>query len=62
MAKKKRKKKATSKVSNNYAVAGQELKRKNKTCPKCGPSVFLANHKDRVTCGTCGYTEFNKKE
>ena len=27
-------------------------------CPKCGPGVFMATHKDRVACGCCGYTEF----
>jgi len=31
--------------------------KKNKTCPKCGPGFFLANHKDRLTCGKCGYME-----
>ena len=36
--------------------------RKNKTCPKCGPGVFLAAHKDRLSCGQCDYTEFLKKE
>nr|AIF10184.1 Ribosomal protein S27AE [uncultured marine group II/III euryarchaeote KM3_44_G05] len=29
--------------------------RKNETCPKCGPGVFLANHPDRKSCGRCGY-------
>ena len=35
-----------------------KLGRKNKACPKCGDGVFLANHKDRLSCGKCGYTEF----
>ncbi|MCD6403782.1 MAG: 30S ribosomal protein S27ae, partial [Nanoarchaeota archaeon] len=26
----------------------------------CGPGVFLAEHKDRFSCGKCGYTEFKK--
>jgi ubiquitin-small subunit ribosomal protein S27Ae len=38
-----------------YEVTGNSVKRKNKTCPKC--SVLLANHKDRWTCGKCGYME-----
>jgi small subunit ribosomal protein S27Ae len=38
-----------------YEVTGNSLKKKNKTCPKC--SVFMANHKDRWTCGKCGYME-----
>ncbi len=58
MAKKKdRKKRRTSKVSNNYSVENNSLKRKNKFCPKCGKGVFLAEHKDRLTCGKCGYME-----
>ncbi|HLC37997.1 MAG TPA: hypothetical protein VJI71_00935 [Candidatus Norongarragalinales archaeon] len=28
-----------------------------KYCPKCGPGVRLADHKDRVSCGKCGYME-----
>jgi ubiquitin-small subunit ribosomal protein S27Ae len=49
--------KKTSKVSNNYSVSGNKIERKNKFCPKCGKGVFLANHKDRKTCGKCGYME-----
>jgi len=26
-------------------------------CPKCGPGVYLAEHKDRWSCGKCGYYE-----
>ena len=55
------KRKRTSKVYKMYEVAGGAVKRKNKSCPKCGPSVFMAAHKDRLTCGKCGYTEFLKK-
>ena len=35
---------------------------KKKTCPKCGPGVFLAEHGNRFSCGKCGYTEFKGKE
>jgi small subunit ribosomal protein S27Ae len=28
-----------------------------KWCPRCGAGVLLAQHKDRVTCGKCGYSE-----
>jgi small subunit ribosomal protein S27Ae len=41
-----------------YEISGKELKRKNRNCPKCGQGYFLAAHKDRLTCGKCGYTEF----
>lgn len=55
------KKKKTSLRYKNYQIAGGKLVRKNKSCPKCGPGVFLANHKDRVTCGKCGYVEMKPK-
>lgn len=28
-----------------------------KPCPKCGPGVRLAEHRDRRACGKCGYFE-----
>lgn len=33
---------------------------KNKFCPKCGLGVAMGNHKNRNSCGKCGYTEFKK--
>jgi small subunit ribosomal protein S27Ae len=45
-----------------YEVSDGKLIRKKKTCPKCGDGVFLAEHKNRSSCGKCGYTEFKKKE
>ena len=47
--------------SERYDVSGGVLKRKNKSCPKCGPGVFMGEHKDRVSCGKCGYLEMRKK-
>jgi len=43
-----------------YETKGK-LERKRKSCPKCGGGVFMAQHKDRLSCGRCGYTEFTKK-
>jgi len=40
-----------------YTVKGEELSRTHKSCPKCGPGVFLAEHGDRRSCGRCGYSE-----
>jgi len=45
-----------------YKVNGNKVERTKPACPKCGPGIFMATHKDRVSCGKCGYTEFNKKE
>ncbi len=45
-----------------YDAKGSVLARKASTCPKCGPGVFLARHKDRLNCGRCGYTEMSAKK
>ena len=57
MAKKPKKPKRTSNVSKNYKVTGDKVEKLNKSCPKCGPAVFMAKHKNRDTCGKCGYME-----
>jgi|Deesub1362B_J571_1020462.scaffolds.fasta_scaffold06927_5 small subunit ribosomal protein S27Ae len=49
-------------VSTYYEIKEGKLIRKRKFCPRCGPGVFLAEHKDRFSCGKCGYTEYKKKE
>jgi small subunit ribosomal protein S27Ae len=54
--KKEKKKKKAYKLSKVYEVSGDSISSKNKKCPKC--SVFMASHKDRFSCGKCGYTEF----
>jgi len=41
------------KISSNYE--GGKLK--NRSCPKCGSGTRLAEHKDRRSCGKCGYME-----
>lgn len=55
-------KKKTSTKWTAYEVSGNNLKRKNKSCPKCGHGCFMADHKDRSTCGKCAYTEFKSKK
>ena len=49
------------KKSSAYKVSGDKVERTKPVCPKCGAGVFMAVHKDRTSCGKCGYTEFNKK-
>jgi small subunit ribosomal protein S27Ae len=51
--------KPTSKKYSHYTISGTTAK-KAKTCPRCGQGTFLAQHKDRVHCGKCNYTEFTK--
>lgn len=36
-----------------------KIKRNLTSCPRC-QGVFMANHKDRKSCGSCGYTEYIK--
>lgn len=55
--KKPHKNKPTSKKYSHY----QEGKKTKKTCPRCGPGNFLADHKTRLYCGKCHYTEFTDK-
>lgn len=55
-------KKEGKKLSKLYDLSSGSIKRKNKNCPKCGPGTFLANHKDRVVCGKCGYVEMMSRK
>jgi small subunit ribosomal protein S27Ae len=48
------KKHETSDRKSNYDKSG---KAKNRFCPKCGPGIMMANHKDRRYCGKCHYME-----
>jgi len=58
---KKSKNKKPSERWKKYKLEGKKLA-KQKTCPKCGPGMFLAMHKDRTYCGSCHYTEFISKK
>lgn len=48
------------KKSSQYEIKEGKLERKRASCPKCGAGVFLAEHKDRLSCGKCGYTKWKK--
>ena len=58
--KRKPKKRPHSKKYEKYKINGDAIERK-KNCPKCGPGVFMAQHKGRSQCGKCGYTIFEEK-
>jgi len=51
----------SSKKSAAYKVEDNKVSRVKKTCLKCGSGVFMAEHKNRYSCGTCGYTLFKNK-
>lgn len=41
-----------------YQIKEGQVVRTHTACPKCGPGFFMAEHKDRLSCGNCGHTEF----
>ena len=46
----------TYKIYKAYKIVDGKLLRKGGLCPKCDGSL-LALHKDRRSCGKCGYME-----
>lgn len=49
-------------VSKFYKISDNIVERIKRECPRCGKGVFMAEHKDRLTCGKCSYTEFQKEQ
>ena len=41
-------------------VEGETVTRLRPTCERCGPGYFMADHKDRYTCGHCGFTRYKR--
>ncbi len=50
------------KIWERYDKDKDDIKRKNRSCPKCGQGTLMAEHKNRYVCGKCQYTEYKKKE
>jgi len=57
MGAKKRKVEKKGKKPKKEKKKNLKAYKKGKTCPKCGSGVRLAEHKDRWSCGKCGYYE-----
>jgi small subunit ribosomal protein S27Ae len=55
---KKGKKGSSPSIASYYKVDGDKAKRARRVCSRCGKGTFMAEHKDRHTCGKCGLTEF----
>ena len=60
--KKEKKKKDEKGVHSMYKVEGEKVTRLRPTCERCGGGYFMANHKDRYTCGHCGFTRYKQVE
>jgi len=58
---KEKKPKANVQVWKLYKVEGEVATRLRKECPRCGKGYFMAEHKDRLSCGHCGFTNFKNK-
>ena len=43
-----------------YVIEGNSVTRNKRDCPRCGKGVFMAEHRDRYSCGKCGFTEFTE--
>ena len=54
-------KKTEVSISKFYKITDNKVERTRRECPRCGKGVFMAVHKDRLTCGKCNYTEFQKE-
>ncbi len=44
-----------------YKINENSLDRLRKECPRCGKGFFMAEHKDRQSCGHCGYATFRNR-
>jgi len=49
-------------VNAMYKIEGERVTRLRPTCERCGPGYFMAKHKDRYTCGHCGFTRYRQAE
>ena len=56
------KKKDERGVNSLYKVEGEKVTRLRPTCERCGPGYFMAKHKNRYTCGHCGFTRYRQSE
>lgn len=56
------KKSKESQIFKFYKLDENKVKRIKKDCPRCGNGVFMAEHRDRNTCGKCGFTEFTHRK
>jgi small subunit ribosomal protein S27Ae len=43
-----------------YKLEGDKATRLRRDCPRCGRGYFMAEHKNRLSCGNCGYTMYTK--
>ncbi|ABK77060.1 ribosomal protein S27AE [Cenarchaeum symbiosum A] len=47
-------------VHRFYKIEDGKTVKLRHICSRCGKGFFMAQHKDRRSCGKCGLTEFNQ--
>jgi small subunit ribosomal protein S27Ae len=57
-AKREKKRRQEKGVHAMYKIEGEKVSRTRPTCERCGPGYFMGDHKDRYTCGHCGFTRY----
>jgi len=57
-----KKKKEEKGIFSLYKVENDKVTRLRPTCERCGSGYFMAEHKDRYTCGHCGFTRYKPAE
>jgi small subunit ribosomal protein S27Ae len=56
--KREKKKRQEKGVHAMYKIEGEKVSRTRPTCERCGPGYFMGDHKERYTCGHCGFTRY----
>lgn len=59
--KKEKKRRQEKGVHVMYKIEGEKVSRTRPTCERCGPGYFMGDHKDRYTCGHCGFTRYKTR-
>jgi small subunit ribosomal protein S27Ae len=57
-----KKKKKEKGVFTLYKIENDKIIRLRPTCERCGPGYFMADQRDRYTCGHCGFTRYKPAE
>jgi len=61
-AKAPKKKKKEKGIHSLYEVEADKVTRLRPVCERCGPGYFMADHRERYTCGHCGFTRYKRAE
>jgi small subunit ribosomal protein S27Ae len=56
-----KKKHEKKKKGEYYTLKEERIEKRKPFCPRCGAGVFMAEHKNRLSCGRCGFTEWKSK-